>query len=232
MDKHDQNIDSSTAVDETRRRLTKGGLAAPVVLATFSSHNALAGNSVPYKCTISGKLSGNTSQPGTKSCSSLGRSCDQWKQYSWTSIKKGSCYKYSGQRLHTDPNNNSNANLMGACMKDITWSGRKFKAVYSRKKDAWGVWQPVAPTTYNCKHMTLHEVLYLGDDSGANKPWLGREAVAAFLNAVECAPNFPLKPEEVIDMFNATCEGGTYEVKPGVHWDATKVCNYFSCLHT
>ena len=65
-------------VNETRRRLTKGSLAAPVVLATLSSKNALA--AVPYNCTVSGKLSGNTSSHGSPvSCSSLGVSPGCWK---------------------------------------------------------------------------------------------------------------------------------------------------------
>ena len=79
--------------------------------------------------------------------------------------------------------------------------------------------------------MTLLEVLRLDDTSGAPNAAFGRETVAAFLNAVECAPNFPLKPEQVIDMFNATCNGGHYQVKEGVYWGANEVCNYFSCLH-
>lgn len=50
-------------VDINRRRLTRGGLATPVVLATLASKNALA---VPYQCTLSGKLSNNASPHGPK----------------------------------------------------------------------------------------------------------------------------------------------------------------------
>lgn len=63
--------------DESRRRLAKAGLAVPVVLASLASKRALA--SVPYNCTVSGQLSGNTSSHGSAvSCNSLGRSPAYW----------------------------------------------------------------------------------------------------------------------------------------------------------
>ena len=46
----------------SRRRLTRGGMALPVVLASLASKNAFA--AVPYRCTISGKLSNNLSPFG------------------------------------------------------------------------------------------------------------------------------------------------------------------------
>ncbi len=80
-------------VDAGRRRLTQGGLAAPVVLATLASKNALA--SVPYNCTVSGMLSGNTSGHGTPvSCNSLGVSPGCWK----SPHVKGTAPSYSDTR--------------------------------------------------------------------------------------------------------------------------------------
>lgn len=68
----------SRHIDITRRRLSQAGLAAPVVLATLASKNALA--ATPYNCTVSGQLSGNTSSHGTPViCSSLGVSPGCWK---------------------------------------------------------------------------------------------------------------------------------------------------------
>jgi hypothetical protein len=65
-------------VNESRRRLTKGALVAPVILSTFAGKNALA--SAPYNCTISGMLSGNTSGHGaTVNCATLGVSPGCWK---------------------------------------------------------------------------------------------------------------------------------------------------------
>lgn len=55
-----------------RRRLTKGSLAAPVVLASLASKPVLAdfnlGGGVPWLCTLSGQLSGNMSGHETETC--------------------------------------------------------------------------------------------------------------------------------------------------------------------
>lgn len=60
-----------------RRSLARGALATPVVLASLTAKNALAGN---YACTTSGKMSGNTSHAHAQdSCRDVGWSCQQWK---------------------------------------------------------------------------------------------------------------------------------------------------------
>lgn len=77
MDKQEPQT-NQPLVDSTRRRLTQGGLAVPVVLATLAGKNALA--AAPYNCTVSGMLSGNTSSHGKPvSCNSLGVSPGCWK---------------------------------------------------------------------------------------------------------------------------------------------------------
>src|SRR4030042_3398763 len=63
-------------VDEQRRRLTKGGLVAPVVIGTLLSRPVLG--AAPYNCTISGQLSGNVSTHQQGVCSSLGLSPQRW----------------------------------------------------------------------------------------------------------------------------------------------------------
>lgn len=72
-------------VDEKRRRLAKGGLAAPIVLGTLLSRPVLG--AAPYNCTISGQLSGNVSSHGTPiNCKTLGLSPGFWKnRSSWPS---------------------------------------------------------------------------------------------------------------------------------------------------
>lgn len=78
MDKQEEQQTTQPLANPTRRRLTQAGLAAPVVLATLASKNALA--TTPYNCTVSGQLSGNTSSHGTPvPCTSLGVSPGCWK---------------------------------------------------------------------------------------------------------------------------------------------------------
>jgi hypothetical protein len=222
----------SPPVNETRRRLTQGGLAAPVVLATLKSANALAG-STAYHCTISGKLSNNASHPGSKKCSSLGKSCDGWKQSTWVVHKKGSCQKSWNDYVYKDPKNNSDPWKMGKCMKDVeSANGTKIKKYYCRKY-VNGAWKAAKwDNTPDCVHMTLLEVAHLDSASGnVFDVAFAKEAVAAILNAFECAPNFPLTPDQCIAMFNATCDGGRYPVNDVVTWGKTEVCNYWSSLH-
>lgn len=69
--------DSLPQIDEQRRRLSKGGLAAPIVLGTLLSRPVLG--AAPYNCTISGQLSGNTSSHGKPvPCNTLGKSPGYW----------------------------------------------------------------------------------------------------------------------------------------------------------
>lgn len=69
--------DSLPQIDEQRRRLSKGGLVAPIVLGTLLSRPVLG--AAPYNCTISGKLSGNTSSHGQPVSCAIGKSHGFWK---------------------------------------------------------------------------------------------------------------------------------------------------------
>ena len=63
--------EASPKIDQQRRRLAKGGLAAPVVIGTVLSRPVLG--ATPWTCTISGQLSGNMSGHETETCA-LGKS--------------------------------------------------------------------------------------------------------------------------------------------------------------
>jgi len=79
---------------------------------------------------------------------------------------------------------------------------------------------------------TLLQVLQTG--GGLNdtaKAALGRAAIASLLNAAHFAPNFPLTCKQVIDMFNATCDGGVYPINDTVSWNAGQVKKYFEGLY-
>ncbi|HVR54985.1 MAG TPA: hypothetical protein VMS38_35020 [Pseudorhodoferax sp.] len=66
-----------------RRRLAKGAVAVPAVLASISTKNALA-NPI-YGCTVSGKMSGNASPAARnktdKSCKAGFNTPDQWATF-------------------------------------------------------------------------------------------------------------------------------------------------------
>lgn len=67
-----------TPQNPSRRRLAKGAVAVPAVLASISAKNALA--SPIYGCTVSGQMSGNTSPAGrdlNPDCG--GKTAEQWR---------------------------------------------------------------------------------------------------------------------------------------------------------
>jgi len=60
---------------------------------------------------------------------------------------------------------------------------------------------------------------------------LGRAAVASLLNAANFAPDYPLTGKQVIDMFNAVCNGGVYQINDSTFWNADQVKTYFESLY-
>lgn len=232
-------------IDEQRRRLSKVGLAAPVVLGTLLSRPVLG--ATYHNCTISGQMSGNVSTHAQGTCSELGGSLAYWRNSNaWPSYIKGTVTdpisgNVRGDGLDKiDMLNSSEPPGSGAGyrFKDVINNGSQFVDVYRRRLvDATtGKWVRLNPANSNFDSaipMTLHEVLYLGSNTD-DSPYvgLGREAVVALLNALDDTkfPDYPLTPELVIDMFNA-CFSGGYEVASGVYWNATQVRDYFYSLH-
>lgn len=203
---HDEQAHSTHVPNPQRRRFTKGGLAAPVVLATLASKPVLGAS---YHCTVSGKISGNTSAPHGQdgSCTISGvKSAQQWintDKAQWPAGAKDG----SGNYLLF-----KNAPAGG---------GEKFKDRYVRS----------GTTTSANLRQVLREVV-----DGPNKP-LGREAVAALLNALNLgAPDvFPISASEVVRLFNGVIDGGNVVASPatypGKQWGAAQVLSYFTCIN-
>lgn len=192
-------------INEQRRRLAKGGLAAPIVLGTLLSRPVLG--AAPHNCTISGQMSGNVSTHVQGVCSTLGASPTAWKTQTGTSVNKEALFKAVG-------------------FTDTYWkrtSNDRIMKPSSPSNDPAGT---IA---------TLQQVLAndLVNDTSLlplNHP-LGRAAVASYLNAIEYAPNYPLSTAQVVAMFNAVIGGGIYD-PTGVNWSATQVKAYFDSLYS
>lgn len=75
---------------------------------------------------------------------------------------------------------------------------------------------------------TLRQILESND--GGILP-LARATIASYLNAKRFAPDYPLTPKQVIDMFNAVYTGGTYRVNDTTFWTANDVQAYFETLY-
>lgn len=141
--------------------------------------------------------------------------------------------------MKIDPNNPGNPSLAGTLFKNVGQDGLSFADVYRRKFDyTHNKWVRIDPGSLDfdsATPMTALEVLYLGSGmTSAPFPGLGREAVAALLNSIDpqFRANFPLTAAQVIEMFNATVNDGSYEVATGVYWRAVDVRDYFASLHS
>ena len=200
MDKQEEKQTAQPLADPTRRKLTQAGLAAPVVLATLASKNALA--ATPYNCTVSGQLSGNTSSHGQPvSCTSLGVSPGCWK----SPHVCGTASSYSDTRWPSP-------------YKPTT----PFTTAFSSY-----------PTGFNTK--TMLDALRT---RGGGNIAFARAAVASLLNSLRFAPDYPLSPQQVKALFNATCNGGTITLStvfPGITgttaWGMDDVMRYFESLY-
>lgn len=219
MDKQEHQT-TQPPVDLTRRRLTQGGLAAPVVLATLASKSALA--AAPYNCTISGKLSGNTSSHGTDQPCAIGRSPGYWKHpgppvnHTWCTW---------------DPNQAfGGSSYDGAVLPDTFYWATK---PMNPNKKVW-----VLPGASGATQAKLVEVLdssFVQSNSGnSGQPYaaLARAVIATVQNFCVHAPDYAIRAGEAIQMYVSVYNTGSYEVKPGVFWSAGCCTSYLESLYT
>jgi hypothetical protein len=233
MDKQEQQS-KQPSVDATRRRLTQAGLAAPVVLATLASKNALA--AAPYSCTISGQLSGNASTHGdTANCNTLGLSPGHWRQPQWAGDWAYSSYVQGNGMVDGNFKPIKSPTLDGSkqSTEGTLFTTAGFANVFRCVSTSSGVTilafgEPGFPTPGNA---TLEQVVACGGNAGGLIS-LGRAAVGSLLNAFKFAPNYPLTPNDVVQMFNAVCMGGTYQVNATTFWTADQVKAYFETLYS
>ena len=86
---------------------------------------------------------------------------------------------------------------------------------------------------HGCAAATMLQVL--ATSGAANETAaksLGRATIASILNAVLHGQDYPLSVKQVIDMYRAVCNGGTYNVNATTRWTAAQVQSYFASLYT
>lgn len=248
IESKDQN--ARPQVDEKRRRLAKGGLAAPIVLGTLLSRPVLG--AVPHNCTISGQISGNISSHGTPvDCGTLGVSPGYWRQdqKDWPNYIYGSgmvdgSFKpiaiptLDGSKESTEGSLFTSAGFVNAfkCVeKTVTTTVKtgfgKNKQTTTVTETAYQVISENDPDfSLAPGNATLLQVVaYGGNDE--KMVCLGRAAVASLLNAYQFGADFPLTPQNVVAMFNAVCTGGKYQINATTFWDKDQVLAYFESLY-
>ena len=255
-------------VDEQRRRLTKGGLAAPVVLGTLLSRPVLG--AAPYHCTCSGQMSGNVSSHGNDQPCPIGRSPGYYKNHeSWPlpyvygGPAAGQCPVDASSTGTATPGTRFNqasaldstfldvfhcvaiteTNTVttytnGPCLRWNTPHNHCFEyeqipnTTTTTEQTGTKVVGPSDPDFDSGVPATLLQVLQTGGGlNDTSIAALGRSAVASLLNAAQFAPDYALTGKQVIDMFNAVCQGGLYQVNASVYWNADQVKTYFETLY-
>ena len=224
----DHSVMSKTA-RMSRRRFAVAGTATPIVLGSLISKPVLA--AAPYQCTISGQMSGNTSSHGgVVNCSTLGRSPEYWKsQSSWPAgliagaMPGDNCNFSSSSQQGTVFNGFSVAGTAALTTAFMCKTNASACKVYDLGQGFPG----------GCSAATMLQVLMTGgtlDDTPSKR--LGRAAIASILNAVLYGMNYPLTAKQVIDMYNAVCRGGVYQVNSTTSWSASQVQSYFESLYS
>lgn len=233
---HEQRHDASR-VNIARRRLTKAGLAVPAVLGTLASRNVFG--DAPHNCTRSGQVSGNASTHEQGTCSELGTITLAGLVGSWP----GWDLAYRSDFVNESRHSLALARNFGNTPFSSTQFANAYRAeaidsnVTTRPATVLEVMLGYVPN-YNSTLKT-----YSGTDTRfaltANRPGrapilLGQEAIVAYVNAIENAPEFPLHQSEVVEMFNSIVTTGSYTVVSGSQtavWDSARVLEYFQSLH-
>lgn len=236
MDKHHHPNPDQAPVDETRRRLAKAGLAAPAVLGVLASRPVLG--AAPHHCTPSGHISGFASPPpgGATPCSTLGYGPSHYATgpSTWPDGTLPNSYFI---------NNNMKPRLFKNAPKNLgTFHGVTvgFADAYQRHNTSKGnitdatVWDVLAgqPINSNTGNPLPPQWVLEAKSGFSTDLTLGAEAVAAVMNAIAFAPNFPITPQQAVEMFNkVVVSGGLYQVTSTHDWDEAEVKAYWQTLH-
>ncbi len=229
---HDPNL-TPPPVDEGRRRLAKAGLAAPAVLGMLASRPVLANQF--HHCTPSGHISGFASpNPNAAACNTLGRSPSYYAAgpSTWPDGNvNGSFFinNSGGVRLFKNSPQKLGS-FHGALVR--------FADAYQRRNTTNGnindatVWDVLKGFPVNASGNPINNQI-LEARSGFNTDLtLGAEAVAAVMNALLYAPQFPITPQQAVEMFNkVVVSGGLYQVTSTNDWDAAEIKFYWQSLH-
>lgn len=206
-----------------RRRLARGGIAVPVVLASVISRNAFA--AVPYQCTVSGKLSGNMSLfgPNKDASDTCTMRAGRNELTGLLQDDKTSFASVFGQTFYANGDNTAATKLAGDPFKEES----KDKAGDDKGMPS------KAP-----QDATLYQVLKLDQYVAGAKPKdpeFARMAIVAYRNATAGPSDlYPLTKQQVVAMFKAAVAGREYEGATTMgpfKWQPSDVHKYFEHLY-
>lgn len=223
------NLEPTAPNDPGRRRFTRGGLAAPVVLGTLASKPIL-GRAGGVQCSPSGQESGNVSFGGASACPAVGASAQSWlSNSSWPAPLT------RGQLTNNNPDvQAASGTVFDGWLLQGPTNSYTTSAIFSQTSTT--TQSSTLANAYKVKNgnakATMLQVLMPAalPTAAASNP-LGIAVVASLLNAFS-RPNYPVSPRQIIAMFNAVSGGGTYLVGGVTPWDQARVLKYLQSLYS
>jgi hypothetical protein len=237
--------------DPTRRRLTRAGLVAPVVLGSLASQPVLG--QTPYHCTVSGHLSGNTSYRVGKGedCTTMGANPEYWTgggtvalalvadgSSAATTVSTGVAWPlpYSPGTLPTRKGNDSCFYDGTSSAQGTLFSAAGFANVFFQVTAGSGEKNSTCNVVYSQssvsggKPATMLQVLMNASKSRDFE--FAALAIASLLSAENDEfPRYPLRRAQIVAMYNATQGGGSYfHTSWAGGWSRDMVASFLSSL--
>ncbi len=224
-----QNFDQSAPSDPGRRRFTRGGLAAPVVLGTLASKPIL-GRAGGLQCTISGNNSINPSvRGGAVQCNASGVGPASWlSNMSWPAPLT------RGQLTNNNPDiQAASGTVFDGWILQGTSSSYTTSAIFSQTSvttSSTTLNNAFKVNNGNAKATMLQVLMPKAVSTAAATNPLGIAVVTSLLNAFSRS-NYPVSASQIIAMFNAVSGGGTYMVGGITPWNQARVIQYLQSLY-
>ncbi len=232
-DNEAMNIDQAPS-NPSRRRLARGGMALPVVLASITGRNAFA--ATPYLCTVSGKLSGNMSLfgPNKDSSADCTLRASRSELIARLETDQTTFSFVFGDMIYANGDNDTADKLSGQPFKSTDAAKR---GPLSRK-GSYSKIHSVSQTDPPPQEATLHQVLkvdtYVASSMPKDREFM-RMAIVAFANATEGPSDlYPLTRQQVIAMYKAAGHGLDYRGRTSMGdftWGPSEVRRYFEHLY-
>jgi hypothetical protein len=239
--------------DLVRRRLTRAGVVAPVVLGSLASQPVL-GQTYPYHCTVSGHLSGNTSYRVGKDQDggTMGAAPTYWSgsdaaAMTTLAVTDGSTtatlsagatwpFPFSPGTLPTRKGNDSCSYDGTSSIQGTLFSAPGFANVFFQVTSGSGEKNSTCNVVYSTstvsggKTATMLQVLLNASKSKDFE--FAAIAIASLLSAEnEEFPRYPLRRSQIVAMYNATQAGGTYfHTTWSGGWNRDMVASFLSSL--
>jgi hypothetical protein len=227
-------LPSSDLPDPGRRRFTRGGLVAPVVLGSLISKPVL-GQTIPYVCTVSGQMSGNVSAPRDLNANcAIGQSTAYWigsDPYTVNNFWPGNLDRGNLKKNQPDQKADSGTLFSGTTsIATSTTTTGLFAQTSTSSTSSSSSFAGTFMTGDGKDAATMLQVLMKVTSNTTNGE-LGQIAMTSLLNALAQPARYPVSASQVVAMFNAVQNGGTYVVNGYDGWNKDKVMTYLRKLY-